>query len=420
MELNKKTIRNIFLGVGACIILYWLLHEEERVKTVWSFISNLIMPFVIGAALAFVLNVPMRAFESMLKKIESAKLRRGLAILLTILAIGLVIAGVIMLLIPQLEETIKTLLTQLPAFFVRAEKTVIDFLDERPELLAWVQKTIGLETLNWSTLIEKAVSTIGNSLSAIVNSTISAVGSLTGAIVNAVISIVFAFYCLSSKETLARQGRRLGYAVLPEGICDETVRILRMTNSAFSNFITGQCLEAVILAVLFVIAMAVFRMPYIPLICLIICVTALVPLVGAFVGCILGAFFILVNDPMQAVTFVIMFLVIQQFEGNVIYPRVVGSSIGLPGMWVLLAVAVGGDLMGVGGMLLMIPLASVMYALAREFTNKRLAERGIPREKLQDQPQEITSKFKEKREKKKAAKLLKLQDLAKKHEEKKE
>jgi len=391
LELNKKTIRNIFLGVSACIVLYWLLHEEERVKTVWSFISNLITPFVVGSALAFVLNVPMRAFEGMLKKVESLRLRRTLAILLTVLSIVLVVAGVIMLLIPQLEETVNTLLVQLPPFFTRLEKMVIDFLNERPELLAWVSETIGLESLNWSTLIEKAVSAIGNSLASIVNSTISAVGSLTGAVVNAVISIVFAFYCLSSKETLARQGRRLGYALLPEKMCDETVRILRMTNSAFSNFITGQCLEAVILAVLFVIAMAIFRMPYIPLICLIICVTALVPLVGAFVGCILGAFFILVNDPMQAVTFVIMFLIIQQFEGNVIYPRVVGSSIGLPGMWVLLAVTIGGGFFGVVGMLLMVPFASVLYTLLREFTQRRINARNIDPDKLQPHPPVLQS-----------------------------
>ncbi len=391
MELNKKTIRNIFFGVAACIILYWLLHEEERVKTVWSFISGLIMPFVVGSALAFVLNVPMRAFEGWLKKIESLHLRRTLAILLTILAIAVVIAGVIMLLIPQVEETVNTLLVQLPPFFTRLEGKVIDFLDDRPELMAWVTETIGLESLNWSTLIEKVVSTIGNSLSAIVNSTISAVGSVTGAIVNAVISIVFAFYCLSNKEILARQGRRLGYALLPERTCDEAVRILRMTNSAFSNFITGQCLEAVILAFLFVIAMAIFRMPYIPLICLIICVTALVPLVGAFAGCILGAFFILVNDPMQAVTFVIMFLIIQQFEGNVIYPRVVGSSIGLPGMWVLLAVAIGGGLFGIVGMLLMVPFASVIYALLKEFTQNRLTNRNIDPDKLQPHPPVLQS-----------------------------
>ncbi len=394
MEITKKNILRIFLAAAGCIVLYWLLHEEERVKTVWSFVSNLITPFIVGAALAFVLNVPMRAFEGMLKKIPSLKARRALAIVMTVLAIALVVAGVVMLLIPQLEETLQTLFNQLPVFFGNVERMIIDFLEERPEVMAWVTENIGLEKLNWSTLIEKVVSTVGNSLAAILNGTISAVGSLAGTVVNLVISIVFAFYCLSSKEVLARQARRLGYAILPEKTCDETVRILRMTNTSFSNFITGQCLEAVILALLFVVAMAIFRMPYIPLICVVICITALVPVVGAFAGCILGAFLILVNDPMQAVTFVIMFLVIQQFEGNVIYPRVVGSSIGLPGMWVLLAVAIGGGFFGVGGMLLMVPFAAVLYTLLREFTHKRLQERGIDPDKLREHPPVLQSHFK--------------------------
>ena len=240
----------------------------------------------------------------------------------------------------------------------------------------------------------------------IIAGAVVAVKDIFGVVFNLVISIVFAFYCLACKETLARQGRRLAYALLKEKVADKIVRIMRMTNSAFSNFLTGQCLEALILGLMFVPAMAIFKMPYIPLICVLITITALVPLVGAFVGCAFGAFFILVNDPMQAVTFVIMFLVIQQIEGNLIYPRVVGNSIGLPGMWVLLAVAVGGDLMGVGGMLLMIPLASVLYALTREFTQKRLADRDIPAEKLQYHPLDVTSKFREKREKNKENGLL--------------
>ena len=171
------------------------------------------------------------------------------------------------------------------------------------------------------------------------------------------------------------------------------IRVLRLTNSTFSNFISGQCLEACILGCLFAVAMSIFKMPYISLVSVVIAVTALIPVVGAFVGCILGAFFILVNNPLQALTFVIMFLVIQQLENNLIYPRVVGTSIGLPGMWVLVAVTVGGDLMGAGGMLLMIPVTSVIYALLREFTDKRLAERGIPAEKLQNQPPELESRF---------------------------
>jgi predicted PurR-regulated permease PerM len=241
-------------------------------------------------------------------------------------------------------------------------------------------------------------------LTKVVTGAISAVSSLASGIFNAVISLVFSLYCLARKETLARQGRKLVYSLLAEARADETIRICRMTNSAFSNFITGQCLEAVILGLLFVPFMAIFKMPYIPLICVVITVTALVPLVGAFAGCILGAFFILVNDPMQAIGFVIMFLAIQQFEGNVIYPRVVGSSIGLPGMWVLLAVAVGGGLWGVGGMFLMVPIASVIYTLIRERTAKRLEGKNIDPQKLVEQPPELQSHFvmKAKNAKKKA------------------
>ena len=221
------------------------------------------------------------------------------------------------------------------------------------------------------------------------------------------------------KEILARQGRRILYSVVPERAGDEAVRILRMTNATFSNFLTGQCLEAVILGCMFAISMTIFKMPFMPLVSVIIAVTALVPIIGAFTGCILGAFFILVQDPLLAVWFVIMFLTLQQIEGNLIYPHVVGSSIGLPGMWVLVAVAIGGDLMGVGGMLLMIPIASVLYALAREITNKRLESLGIDREKLQDHPPEIVSKFKEKRLAKKQ-RLQKAQQAADENKQKEE
>ena len=161
--------------------------------------------------------------------------------------------------------------------------------------------------------------------------------------------------------------------------------------------------------------MAIFRMPYIPLVSVIIAVTALVPVVGAFVGCVLGAFFILVDNPLQALTFVAMFLILQQLENNLIYPRVVGTSIGLPGMWVLVA-----ELMGVFGMLLMIPLASVLYTLAREFTDKRLAQRNIPEEKLQDHPPELQSRFKQNRERKKRRRLQKMKEQFLKNQKEKE
>lgn len=386
MEISKKTMRNVFLGVGGCILLYWLLHETERVQSIFGVIKGIIAPFVVGAALAFILNVPMRRIENGLRWIKQPALRRSIALILTILAFALVLAVVFWLLIPQISQTVNSLTPKLTAFFVNLEVTIREFLDNNPKLLEWVTANTDFEKFDWSSLIQKAMTMIGNSLSTIANGAFMAIGSVFRVIVNAVIGIVFALYCLFRKEILARQCRRLLYSFLPERFCDETIRVLRMTNSAFSNFLSGQCIEVCILGCLFAVSMAIFRMPYIPLVSVLVAVTAFIPVVGAFVGCIFGAFFILVNNPIQAVWFVIMFLTLQQIENNLIYPRVVGTSMGLPGMWVLVAVTIGGDLMGVGGMLIMIPLTSVVYTLLREITDRRLQKRNIDPDKLRDHP----------------------------------
>lgn len=389
MELNGKNLRRIFVGVAGCIVLYWLLHETERLMSVIGTITDMLSPFIVGAALAFVLNVPMRGIENLLKKIPRHGLRRALALVLTLVAVVLILYGIFALLIPQLGDTIESIAAQLPVFFGNVQDAVTTYLEDNPEVLEWVSNYTDFHTLDWSVLIQDAISIVTDSLGNIMSKTISAVITLGTGIFNAILSLVFALYCLARKEVLARQGRRLLYSFLPERVCDEIIRIFRMTNSTFSKFISGQCLEAVILGVMFAITMPIFNMPYVALVSVIIAVTALVPIVGAFVGCIIGAFFILVVDPALAFWFVVLFLALQQIEGNLIYPRVVGSSVGLPGMWVLVAVAVGGDLMGVGGMLLMIPVSSVLYALARELTDKRLEKRKIPNDKLQDHPVEI-------------------------------
>ena len=388
MNIEKKTLQKLFFAAAGCVVLYWLLHETERFQSVWKQLYGILSPFVLGAALAFILNVPMRAFERWLKDVKKDGLRRAVAMLMTFLAIGLVFFGVFRLLIPQLVETFNSLVPKLIEFFSRMEQKFRAFLGANPEMLEWVYANTKLESVNWGDLIQKAATVLSNSVSVIAGRAFSAVGNVTGAIVDIVIGLVFALYCLGCKEKLVRQGKKLLYAFLPERICDETIRIMCLTNSTFSGFISGQCLEAVILACLFAVAMAIFRMPYISLICVLIGVTALVPMVGGFVGCFFGAFFILVNDPVQALIFIIMFLVIQQIEGNLIYPKVVGNSIGLPGMWVLVAVSVGGDLMGVAGMLIMIPVTSVIYALLREITNKRLIRRNILPTKWGDAPEE--------------------------------
>lgn len=411
LKIDRKVSRGLVIGLFCVVICYMLLKETERVRMIWDFLSGIFSPFVIGALLAFILNVPMRFFESKLSKLKNEKVRRVAAICLMLLAIVGVIAAVMVLLVPQIESTIKHLVEQLPGFFRDVTDRVNLFLEEHPQIRDMLGLEQGYLGVEWKTLVETVMSALETSISTILGSAVSMVGNLASGIVNLVFSIIFAFYCLCRKETLARQGRKILYSLAKEKTADEVVRVFRMTNSTFSNFITGQCIEAVILGLLFVPTMAIFRMPYIPLICVVIAITALVPLVGAFAGCILGAFFILVSDPMQAVMFVIMFLVIQQFEGNVIYPKVVGESIGLPGMWVLLAVAVGGGLMGVMGMLLMVPIASVIYNLLREFTAKRVQQRSVPAEKLECHPPELQPHFmfsiRRRRKAKKAAKTPK-------------
>lgn len=411
MQIEKKTIRKLFLTAVGCIILYWILHETERVARMMDVVGGIFRPFVIGSALAFIVNVPMRALERGLRFVKKPGLRRSFAMLLTVVVVILVLAGVVVLLIPQITETFMSLIPKLTSFFMAVEERVRGFLENNPRLMELIYSNTEFENLDWAGLIQKVMGVVTSGISTIAVGTFSAVGSITGGIVDTVIGLVFMVYCLSRKEILARQGRRIIYSFLPERFCDEVIRILRLTNRTFCNFLSGQCLEACILACLFAVTMAILRMPYITLISVLIGVTALIPVVGAFVGCALGAFFILVNDPFQAVVFVIMFLILQQIENNMIYPKVVGTSIGLPGMWVLFAVGVGGEIMGVAGMFIMIPVMAVIYTLAREVTSKRVAERGIDPEKLKDQPPEIKSHFKEKREKKKKAALLqKLQE----------
>ena len=420
MHIDKKFMHRVFLLIAGGIVFAWLVLDTARVSVLLGKIWDLISPFVLGAGIAFVFNVPMRAIEKQLDGIHKIGVRRTLAILLTIAAMVLVIMFVVELLVPQISATIESLSAKIPAFVDRTAKSLMLWLQENPELQEWVYETTNLESIDWPTLVKNALTFLGDRFSNWMGGAVNVIGNVTTGLVNLVISIVFGIYCLSRKEILARQGRRVLYAFLPEAVSDETIRILRLTNATFGNFISGQALEAVILGGLFAVAMALFKMPYIPLVSVTIAVTALVPVVGAFVGCIVGAFFILVDDPFLAVTFVVMFLVIQQLEGNLIYPRVVGTSVGLPGMWVLVSVSIGGELMGVGGMFLMIPLTSVLCTLAREITNKRLAERNIPAEKLINQPIEMKSQFQKNRERKEQLKLQKMrQKLKEMHNKKK-
>lgn len=400
-ENSKKILHRVFLYVCGVIILYWFLHETDRVRGIIRFVSSIFAPFIFGGVLAFILNVPLRVIEGrLLCNISNQNVKRIVAVLITFFILFLVITLVFWLLIPQLAVTIHNLVPNLSAFLQRIEDSTMDFFAENPKLHAWLKENMGLDNIGW----------FDDSNKDIVGSAVTAIGSIFSGAFDAVIAIVFSIYCLVQKETLARQGRKLVYAYLKEKTADKIIRVLRLTNMSFSNFLTGQCLEVCILGVMFAVAMAIFRMPYIPLISLVIAVTAFVPIVGAWAGCVLGTFLIFVESPMMAVWFVVLFLILQQIENNLIYPRVVGNSVGLPGMWVLVAVAVGGSLMGVLGMFLMIPIASVVHKLLKEHTNKRLEDLPIDPKKLQPQPPKLKPRRKKKQREKRKMPSMKMEE----------
>ena len=397
-EISKKTIFRIFLGVAACIILRWLLSERESVKHFLDTFLDILSPFIIGGCFAFVANVPMRFFENKLVKIEQAGLKRAIALILTFIAIAIVLGGVFLLLIPQLVETVEIFIPAVYDFMMDLEGYLNDFLSKNPDAMNLLQSTSNAGSLDWSSLGQRIISLLGNSVTTILQGAVSTIGSVASFAMDLFVAIVFAVYCLFQKETLARQGRKILYAFLKERNADRIVYILRLSNSTFSNFLSGQCIEVCILGAMIAVSMAILKLPYIPLVSVLVAVTAFVPIIGAWAGFIIGAFFMLVNDPMQAVWFIAMFIIVQQIEGNLIYPKVVGNSIGLSGMWVIVAISIGGDLFGVVGMLLMIPFASVLQTVLREEVTVRLTKRIINPDKLCAQPPILRSHLKEKRE----------------------
>ena len=244
---------------------------------------------------------------------------------------------------------------------------------EYPEIVEYINN-INLQ-IDWKDTFEKIAGFVTTGAGTVLSSTLTAAMSIASGIATFGIAFIFAIYILLQKENLARQFKKLFYAYFPERAVNEFIRICRMAEQTFSKFLAGQCTEAVILGTMFFITLSLLRLPYSLLIGVLIAFTALIPIFGAFIGCAIGIFLTLVVNPVQAVWFTIVFFVLQQIEGNLIYPHVVGNSVGLPSIWVLAAVSIGGSMMGVVGMLIFIPLCSVVYALVREDVNRRLKRR---------------------------------------------
>ena len=384
MEFNRQTVKAL-LGIvcGGIAFAAALLHLHALAgAALW--LLGILSPLLLGCAIAFILNVPMRALERRLfpGRKRGEKLRRPLALLLTLAAVAAVLALAGMVIVPGVKEAAASIAAQAPEAFARLQEHALRLQEYLPLLANQIE---GL-SIDWAGLSQKAVGLVQNWGKGLLISGGGLVSGIVSGVTTFFIGLIFSLYILLQKERLARQGRQLCYAFLPEAAADQVLEILRLSEKIFSSFLSGQCLEAVILGTMFVISMALLRFPYALLVGVLIALTALIPIVGAFIGCGVGALLMLVNDPWQALWFVILFLVLQQIEGNLIYPHVVGSSVGLPSIWVLAAVTVGGSLMGIAGMLMFIPLCSVLYALLRRQTYAGLRKKHIPIQKWRDPP----------------------------------
>ena len=381
MEFSREKIRQIrHLMILAAVLVLAIIYSEKVFQGL-AFLLGIASPFLVGGIMAFVLNIPMKAFEEKMLRRWSGKsaekMKRPLCLVFSIIAVMLVITVVIGTVVPQVVSTATEVGKKIPAFTDNVLEKLDRLVKDYPELAEQIEQLEKME-INWDSVLGNIIGFLKNGAGDMLNSTVSVASGIISGIVNVVISFIFALYILAQKERLGDQGRRILTAYLPEAVGRKALEICSLLYRNFSSFITGQCLEAVILGTMFVVSMTVFRMPYALMVGVLIAFTALIPIVGAFIGCGVGAFLILIDNPLQALWFVILFLVLQQVEGNLIYPKVVGNSVGLPAIWVLMAVSVGGSLMGVSGMLLFIPLMSSGYTLLRESVNNRNRARGIP------------------------------------------
>lgn len=415
--MERRRFWNLFFAAAGLIVLYCVLQKLSVVGEGIKWVFGIFSPIFTGFIIAFVLNLPMRGLEKLWDNCElgwkrsavkrrrkkaqkkhpeeaflteksvevkigrvSDVLRRPVCLLVSILIIIAILAAVVALVLPEIGKTIMLLVEAVQEWPKKVAEWCMKYAGEYPV----ISEALSEISIDWESIAKSLLGLIGTGTLGVVGNTFSGVIGAFGGVVDFVIALIFAIYVLLCKDTLSRQMKRILRAFLPDKVKNTVLHVARTAHGIFCAFVTGQCVEAVILGSLCAVGMLIFRFPYAGMIGVLVGVTALIPVVGAFIGAGVGAFLILMVDPFQALMFVIFIVVLQQIEGNVIYPKVVGNSVGLPAMWVLAAVTVGGGIGGIVGMLFAVPTASVLYTLLREATAKRLEKKGKEEEAAGD------------------------------------
>lgn len=373
MKLDKENTKKIIFIVFIGVLIYWLLQNLGMIFVGIKNILNILNPFILGACIAFVLNVIVNLIEKKWIKNKKrnkiiARIKRPLSIFLSILILFAVIFFVIFLVIPGLISTIDSISSYIPGIATNVQNWLYNMADKYPDINDMIRNI----NIDWNNLDDETMKVLQEWAGTILSSSINILISIASGITNFVIGLIFAVYILLQKEKLGYQFKKLMKAYLPNRFNEKVLKICAVSNSAFTKFITGQVTEACILGILCFMGMIIFGMPYALTISVLIGFTALIPIFGAFIGAGIGFILIAVQNPMLAVGFVAYIIVLQQIEGNIIYPKVVGNSVGLPGIWVMVAVTLGGAIWGITGIAVGVPIASILYALIRESVNNRI------------------------------------------------
>lgn len=371
--MKRDIKKNIILIITYIALIIFVLVNFEKILSILGYIINIFSPFIFGAIVAFVLNVLVNFIERKLfgkvKKKTWLKIKRPLSIAISVVLVIFIIVFIMNLLIPQLKNSVSLFTDSLPTY----KEDIINIMNKF-NLEETTIKKVSDYLDNFGMVITDYIK--GNSKD-VITVTTEVATSLIAIISKAVIAIVFAIYIIAQKETLKRQFNKLMSAYLKPRTVNRINKYASMANTTFSNFVTGQCLEALIFGSLCFLGMLILRLPYATTIAVLLGFTALIPVFGAFIGTFLGAFLILMISPIKAIIFVVFILVLQQIEGNLIYPKVVGKSVGLPGIWVLLSVTIGASVGGILGMLIATPLCSLLYILLRQAVNDRINSNKI-------------------------------------------
>lgn len=382
MKLDKTTMKKLVFLIAFAIAFYMLLANIKTFGNAIGYAFGVAFPLVLGFFIAFVLNVPLKAIEKHLFRSKNKvvmKIKRPVGILLSIMIVVAIIVGVLWLVIPELIKTFQLLVDIFPDFVEKIKDKATVIYNKYPE----IQSAMDMITDNKDEITDTFVGVAKTAAGGILGSTFTFISSFFGGIVNTILAIIFAVYILSNKESLKFTFKKILKAWFPQKQTDRVLHICSVANNIFAKFVVGQFTEAVILGTLCMLGMLLFRFPYAGMVGALVGITALIPVVGGFIGAGVGAFMIMMEDPIKALLFIVYILVLQQIEGNLIYPKVVGSSVGLPAMWVLAAVTVGGGIAGVVGMLVGVPIASTIYYLLRENVNSRYNRQEERRKRIE-------------------------------------